>query len=293
MINYIINDVNKSKIWTNNVGLSRSLIAFALMMTVLFNDNSYLFDKEIINKLNFDVINLYTYFEPSVVKIITILILLMVISGYYPRFTALLHWLVTYSFSSTSVVVDGGDQIASIMTFLLIPILLTDSRKNHWLKKQENISFNRKIVPYFFFFLIQLQASFIYFHAAVGKFKVLEWLNGTAVYYWLNNNLFGVNDSFLPYVNLFLTNPFIVVTITWGVLVLELLLSSMLFISNLRFKLVFMILGIIFHFLILLAHGLVSFFLIMSATLILYVPAKYFDYDKLKTIIRSRLSIDY
>jgi len=49
--------------------------------------------------------------------------------------TGALHWYVAYSFINSATVIDGGDHIASILAFLLLPVTLTDTRKWHWSMK--------------------------------------------------------------------------------------------------------------------------------------------------------------
>lgn len=202
--------------------------------------------------------------------------------GYYPRITCLFHWWITYSFATTSYAVDGGDQIASIITLFLIPICIFDKRKWHWSIDNYNHNFYAKSIAYFSYLLISIQVFVIYFHAAVGKFFVEEWVNGTALYYWFYNSFFGMNDYLVPIMNPILKSPIFITILTWGVLVLELSLSFGIFYKKNRTKLIFCVIGIFFHFFIMLFHGLASFFLIMSATLILFFIAKNYNFQNRK-----------
>ncbi|MFK7799317.1 MAG: hypothetical protein AB8E82_17840 [Aureispira sp.] len=39
------------------------------------------------------------------------------------KITSILHWWITFSYMHTSALVEGGEQIASIMTLAFIPLL--------------------------------------------------------------------------------------------------------------------------------------------------------------------------
>lgn len=69
-----------------------------------------------------------------------------------------------------------------------------------------------------------MQTAVIYFHASVGKFPVQEWAEGTAVYYWFNNAVFGMSDYMKVILNPFLANDIGVALFTYGTLWFELLL---------------------------------------------------------------------
>lgn len=110
----------------------------------------------------------------------------------------------------------------------------------------------------------------LYFNAGVSKFSVPEWMNGTAMYYWLSHNTFGA-PNYMRHAALALINgPVVVLLVTWGVILLEILLSVSVILPE-RKRMVFFYLGIFFHFLIFVFLGLGSFFLAMCGGLILYL----------------------
>lgn len=258
----------------NSYNIGRSLLATGLLLTLTFNSNYTLFGLVVENHSNilFDY-NLFSILKDNLLlaKTLSILVLITVILGFYPRVTGILQWYITYSFFMSADVVDGGDHIASNLTLLLIPLTLIDNNKNHWF---ENNTPN-KIFTYLknsIFLLISIQVCAIYLHAFIGKLFVEEWKNGTAIYYWLTHNHFGVNPIFKNLTISILSNKFIVILITWGTLLLEFLLSSCILLSkNDKKRYLFLFLGIIFHFSIIIIHGLVSFFFTMSAALFLYL----------------------
>lgn len=265
--------------YTNVVGLSRSLIALGTLLTLLFNSVDTIFIRKISNKfiippLHSDFANTINFFylfgknDLTLAKWGAIVILCIVISGYFQKTTSILHWWISFSFLHSASIIDGGDQIASIITLLLIPICFLDNRDNHWGLKKETQKLTN-LISISFIILIQIQASIIYLHASVGKFSHPEWANGTAVYYWFNHSNFGMPDYLFIFNNL-LTNPFFVTGITYGVLILELLLFLALF-SNKKYKIVMLYIALLFHFFIIIFHGIFSFFFSISAVLILYL----------------------
>jgi len=255
--------------------LSRTLLAIGLLLTITFNSNYTLFGLDIIHLDNpvFDY-NLFYLLKENLwlAKTISIIILCVVISGFYPRITGILHWYITYSFFISADVADGGDHIAVNLTLLLIPITFFDKNKNHWFK---NVSLTNKIQQIFynsFFLLITIQICAIYLHSFVGKLFVNEWQNGTAVYYWLTHNHFGVNPSILSIVKQILSNKYSVTIITWGTLFFEFILSACIILNkDDKKRYLILLFGVLFHFSIMIFHGLVSFFFTMSAALILYL----------------------
>ena len=215
----------------------------------------------------------------SISRVVSYLILGSVIIGMYPRYTAILHWWTTYSFLKASFVIEGGDQVASILTFLLIPILLLDKRVNHWQRDKYNHSYYAKVIAFFSYCLIILQVSVIYFNASIGKLKVEEWSNGTAVYYWLNDSVFGLNYSLLEHINPILKSPIVVTLLTWGTLLIELSLALAVFgLKKEKICRMFLFIGVFLHFSFAMCFGLISFFFAMFGALLLYLIAKDTDF---------------
>lgn len=264
--------------WSPVIGIARTILATGTFMTLLINPPYVLFSSDIIELSGLNRISLFFILQDHlmVAKILSLILLAIIAIGIYPRFTAIIHWYVSYSFFSTSNVIDGGDHIASLITLLLIPILLFDQRKTHWDKGYTKHDDLASTISSSFYFLIKVQACVIYLHAMVGKLSVYEWLNGTAAYYWLTHEYFGINSFFRGFTEKLLENSFIVIVFTWGTLILEFLLSAAIILdkhSNLRYYLFFG--GIIFHFGIVIFHGLASFFFSMTSVLILYlIPYK-------------------
>lgn len=265
--------------WSTSLGMARALIALGTFLTILFNDTNSLFFN-LINQVDTNKINLFHYKYSLFVllkdhlilaRIFAIGVLLTVIYGWRPRLTCIAHWYITFSFFIAGSTTDGGDQISAILTFLLIPIGLTDPRKNHY---KSPSTFNSN---YYFLeiakvssFFIGIQMSILYLDASISKFQVDEWVNGSIVWYWFQDPVYGVNDFFKGWLVNMMHFPPAILAISWGTLFIEILLGmGILAAKKTKYKL--FILGVIFHFLIFLIHGLGSFFLAMTGGLFVYL----------------------
>jgi antimicrobial peptide system SdpB family protein len=263
--------------YTNIPGLARSMLALSTLTTLLCNDWSLLFpehyEKSIVVTSVLDKANLFHlagYANLDIALWFSVAVLGAVISGILPQVTCFFHFWVTFSFFRYCPIVEGGDQIASIVSMLLIPVMVFDNRSNHWHKPKSrqrsliNIWGNMTIL------FIQVQVAVVYFHAFAGKLVVEEWINGTATYYWFTHNIFGFSSLLQSPGEMLMKSSFIVTSTTWGTLLLEILLFAALFMSERR-RLYLLYAGIFFHFGIVVVHGLLSFFFSMTACLIIYL----------------------
>ena len=267
--------------WTNVYGLARTLLAISTMSTLLFNSNATLFRpiagvpravpycSELSQKLGpFCLAGGHL----ELGRWVLIALLLLAASGWRPRITGPIQWWISMGFQATASTVDGGDQATAVLTLLLLPIALTDRRKWHWTEcsPEEASGDWRRLLALSSLAMVRLQVCAIYFHAAVGKMRVTEWADGTALYAWFNHPTFGGNDTVMLFLRPLITHAVTVTAITWSVIVLEFLLTMGLFATRpvLRVLLPF---GIAFHLGIIVIHGLSSFALVMFGALILYL----------------------
>ena len=272
---YIKNNCNKYNFSNPVFGLARTLLALSTIFSILLVQPHLLFNPTNILNPNYEVLSLHKisifYLLRNhlvFAKWISLFILLIVASGYRPRYTSLFHWYIAFSFSVSSYVIEGGDQIAQNLTLLFIPFFIFDKRKNHWLNEPYNFKTNSWIL--LIYFLIRLQACFIYLQASIGKLKINEWRDGTALYYWLNNNFVGSPNIIKPFINFITDSPELLTIFTWSSLIIEFLLF-MCISSFKKQRKYFLIIGLVFHFLIFIFFGLFSFMLVMCGLLIIYL----------------------
>lgn len=292
----------EAKNWVNNniasqqaisvhipfLGLGRSILALSLLLTLLTTNMHLLFDPGLVSDVNtslypLEKINFFRFFGPDNLvwaKWITIVALLLIISGVLPQITCFLHWYLAYSFVNAAVDIEGGDQICANMTLLLIPICMLDNRINHWHQPKQSTTPARQLINLFcnnWFWLIRLQVMVIYFHSAIGKMVVPEWLNGTALYYWFNHPLFGMQPWLEPIVNPLVRNPYTAFIFTWGVMIFEIYLGAAILVNKRYYKNLFKW-AVGFHLLIILFHGLFSFFISMTGALALAFLVPWYIY---------------
>ncbi|WP_266364742.1 sporulation-delaying protein SdpB family protein [Tellurirhabdus rosea] len=267
--------------WTNVYGFVRSLLALGTLCTFLLNDMGTLFrpiagQTDCPSCIGLAQYSLFCWLgDLETARWVCIGILSLVVIGIYPRLTALLHVYVGFSFMSTAILVDGGDQVTLVLSTLLLPLALTDPRTWHWASLPVDTGAStafqfRKLIALTSYGLLRLQVALIYFEACVGKFKVAEWADGTALYYWLSNPTFGLSPEMQSLLLPILTNRWLIVLLTWSVLVLEGGLFLGLTLEP-KYRRYLLWAGVGFHFMIILIHGLPTFFMAMTAALIIFL----------------------
>ena len=256
---------------------ARVLLALSTLFTLIFNDvyklmPKYNTDRLKENAYGFENINIFFHFENiSIPYFTSIIVLILVIIGFAPRFICFFHSIISYSVFYTMLVQEGGDQINVILTLLLIPYCIENNKINGWkyIPTYLNKSIYQKFVAYSIF-AIKIQMAVLYFNAGVSKIFQTEWFNGTAVYYWFNNSVFGAPLFIREFAGVLFTNSISVTFINWGVIFLEILLFSALFLNQ-KIKSILFILALTFHLFIFIIHGLPTFLLSMLAGLIIYL----------------------
>ena len=281
---------------TNVYGFARSFLALGLFLTIAINPIDVLFDFGVFEYGSVGmggVLAKYSFFyilqdHLVLAKILSLLLLFVVIIGWRPRYTVILHWWLALSFFLSGTIVEGGDQISAILSFLIIPLGLSDEREWHWSKNVLKQNAYLRIINFLFYVSIRLQACIIYYFASSEKLLVQEWKDGTAVYYWFTHPIFGANDFILAILKPLIQSDFVAM-LTWLVILIEVVLSMALVINKKYWKSLLW-LGISFHFSIVLIHGLFSFFFAMVGLLILYLRPlnDSFSIIKLKSFFNLR-----
>jgi antimicrobial peptide system SdpB family protein len=284
--------------WTNSYGLARSVLALASLLTLVFNPTSQVFRPasgiaESVFCQGLASISAYCLVQENQlewVRGVSILLLACVVIGWQPRLTAIPHWWIAFSFYVSARAVDGGDQVTAVLTFLLVPVALLDPRSWHWSMQPSQVSQTSepgskhawlnigrqplwvllaKLISFSALAVIRLQIAGIYFHAGTAKMKVEEWVDGTALYYWLSSPYMGAPAYLKPLLDPLLASS-MVALLTWAVLALEIALAACLLLPQ-AVKSRLLVLGILFHLGILVMQGIASFALAMIAALILYL----------------------
>lgn len=256
---------------SRTIGWARSLVAIAQILTLALTPASYLFVPVGAGTAGPQcrASNAWTAYcvtgqmSPQITSWILVGVLCLVVSGYFPRLSALAHVWVSFSIYTAVSLPDGGDVAAQFATLFIALLLMSDDRRNHWHRCEAATSPPRLVgVSWAASWVLRAQISWIYLSASMGKVSVEDWQSGTAIYYVARQIFFGV-DGPLAGLVLYLTGvPGVVIALTWGSIVLELAIALLCW-GRYRARLVGFVLCAVFHVGIILVIGLWSFGLIM------------------------------
>src|SRR5690606_17440206 len=110
-----------------NYQICRTILAVAQIIILAFTSKEAFL--EIDTVIFLDVQNPFIAYG-NITYIFAYFTLLLVISGYIPQVSSILHFILSFILMHCSSVVEGGDQIALIITAFLIPICILDRRIN-------------------------------------------------------------------------------------------------------------------------------------------------------------------
>ncbi len=269
----------------SNIVYARLILSVGLLLTIIFNDINVLFRPTEISfespmclQYNFFGIFCLLSNKLAIAKLISILLLIFTISGYLPIIGNVFLWYISFSFYSSSLIIDGGDQVTLVLSLLMIPLFISNRDFNIYNKKtflnKNNANFTLTTISSVFFILIILQIMILYLQAGIAKLYTNEWANGTAMYYWLHTTNLSVTNWVQSFLSPMLKNKYILPLMTWGVMIFEVFLAFSALLP-IKYRRISFLLGVCFHFSIVITFGLFSFFFAMTAALfILLRPLK-------------------
>ncbi|MCX4387614.1 hypothetical protein OG777_11805 [Micromonospora peucetia] len=261
--------------WSSGVGLARTLVAAGTSATLLVNPPAILLAVDGVEHCTGPAAAGIWCALPSghgqLARWIGIAVLIVVASGWRPRWTALPHWYISWSVIANLSALDGGDHITATLTLLLLPLALTDPRRWHWQPPPADTRIGTgRVVAHAALILIWLQVAFVYLHASIAKLDVTEWADGTAMFYWLRTPGYEPPSLLRPLTEAVTGSAAGVTLFTWSVLVLEFALAlARLLPPGLRR--VLLVAGLAFHIGIAVVLELVTFGFAMSGALLLYL----------------------
>jgi antimicrobial peptide system SdpB family protein len=269
--------------WSNVYGTARTLVALGTLVSLAFNSPEAMFyplGPEYAGMypqhpwLRYSLFDLFPPESVHLAQYVAIGVLLLVASGWRPRLTAIPHWYVSASFMASTAAPEGGDQLAVVLTMLMIPVALADSRVWHWdrapRRRPTRTALGVAIIASSALVMAKIQVCIVYLQAGVSKLGVTEWADGTAAYYWVTHPVFGVMEPLHEAASDLLSRPGVVMLATWGPIGFEVLLAFALLMPS-AWRTRFLWAGIGFHLMIVLAHGLVAFFFAMAGALVLFL----------------------
>jgi antimicrobial peptide system SdpB family protein len=266
--------------WTNVYGLARTLLALGTLATLAASPTETLFRPAAgiptspicVSVIRFSAFCVLPRPFLGLAQAVAVGVLLLVASGWRPRLTALPHWWISWSVAASITLPDGGDQVAVVLSLILLPVALTDPRVWHWSPPSPVAptlpAAGIAVLALSALVVARLQVAGIYLHSSLAKVGVEEWRDGTAMYYWLQQPGFGPTPFLREPLLAIAETPVGAALMTWGPIVLEVTLGVSILMA-VRARRALLVLGISFHLAIAAMMGLVSFGLSMAAALIL------------------------
>lgn len=197
-------------------------------------------------------------------KWLAIVGLLLVASGYRPRYLSILHLWIVFSVSTSITLPDGGDSIALIIVLLITPMCLADQRRWQWTPPRQRMGRNWRTIAYLTFWAVRLQTVYVYADSAIAKMGVDDWQNGSGFYYFVRDKMFGSAGPMTPIWMWVSSQSLSTLAITWGAIAIELAIALFTLLDA-RWRMAAFWLALGLHTLIFLSMGLFSFSLVMVA----------------------------
>ncbi|QHC70946.1 sporulation-delaying protein SdpB family protein [Rathayibacter sp. VKM Ac-2801] len=197
-------------------------------------------------------------------------VLLVVASGFAPRWTAIPHAWVAFSLNQSIALPDGGESVAQVVTLLLVPICLLDDRTWHWFRPTRALRPVSRGITLSASLMIRLQMAAIYINSGVAKLGTSAWVEGSAEYYIVRDKNFGASGPVEPVILWITASPLGTAALTWGTIALECLLA-ILILGTSRMRMLALALGLLLHAAIIVTIGLWSFSFTMIGSLVLAV----------------------
>jgi antimicrobial peptide system SdpB family protein len=195
---------------------------------------------------------------------VAVVALVLVASGYRPRYLTILHLWIVFSVTTSITLPDGGDSIALLVVFLITPMCLADPRRWQWTPPCGRMRRGGRTIAYLSFWALRLQIAYRYADSAIAKMGVADWQNGSAFYYFVRDKMFGSAGPLAPIWMWVSDQAPTTLVITWGAIVIELVIALFTLLGT-RWRLAAFWLGLALHALIFLSMGLFSFSLVMVA----------------------------
>jgi antimicrobial peptide system SdpB family protein len=192
-------------------------------------------------------------------------VLLLVASGYRPRWTVVPHAWITFSIGVSISLPDGGEAIARIICLLIIPMGLADDRVWQWKQPTTPLRPATRGMAFAAFLGVRLQLAVLYMQSGVSKWGVPDWLNGSAEFYILRSPLFGVAGPLKPVLLWMSDNSLVVAAMSWGAILVEIVIAVFL-LSPTRWRRIAFGCDLALHVGIIATMGLWSFALIMMGS---------------------------
>ncbi len=262
------------------LAVGRSLLASAQLSLLLFTPDGMLFARDPgsayapgcggVRRLSMWCLAGQGEFTVSAGRLAAAVVLVVVASGYRPRWTCVPHCYVAFSVNAAIIAPNGGERACQVATMLLVPVLLGDRRTWHWKRPEVLLPPDRRGSAYAALLVLRGQVAIIYLMAAGSKLANSPWRHGQAMYVIFQDPQFGVAPAvygaFRP---VFDCHP-LTAAIGWTVIGVELAIGLSM-VGPRRTRRCGLALAVGLHAAIIVLMGLVSFGLIMIGMVTLTV----------------------
>lgn len=278
------------KLWDNfffrpapvdNIALFRILWCTLLLVNALIDvqNATVFYGPEAITSLetvreqfSYPHLNLFHFFQGRIEVVymifaVYIISLLFALIGFYTRYALTLVFVCLTSLHQRNIWLLGSSELVMrIVTLLLIfsPCAHAYSLDVIRKKRESFWGVGTKYSPWVLR-LLQIQLSIIYLWTVWHKLKGDDWLDGSAVYYATRLN--SMKNIPVPYL---LDSVLFLKLSTWGTLVIEFCLGSLIWFKESRWPLI--ISGILFHLIIEVLMAIPFFEITMILMLLLFIP---------------------
>jgi antimicrobial peptide system SdpB family protein len=201
-------------------------------------------------------------------RALALLVFALVAAGYRPRWTCVAHWYLSFSLGASLIVPIGADQVAQIVSMLLVPMLLGDDRRWHWLAADKPLAPRWRGSAYAAYLALRCQITIIYVVAAGAKLLTPEWRGGTAMRVIFQDPDFGLPASLFHALRPLFVARVVSAGIGWTAIALELLIAVCV-LGRRRARLCGLLAACLLHTAIIVLMGLFGFGLTMIATVAL------------------------
>lgn len=266
----IKNDIESTVLSTRLLGIGRTIIALAqfsfLVLTPIEAFLTPVVGVALGDRCSEPVASFSMYClwdNPRDVTNVIIILLILIASGFYPRWTSLLHFWISYSLGMAIGLPDGGESAAMVITFFYIFASINDGRRWHWERGGRVHSGPLAGVAWAGSWMVRIQVAFIYLWGGLSKLAIESWQDGTAVYYVARMEFFGAAGFFDDTIRYLTAIPLVALAGTWGTIVLEVAISILLLANRRRAGVAALVVCIFIHSLIIVMIGIVSFAMIM------------------------------
>jgi hypothetical protein len=242
----------------------------------------------VLQEFNYPHINVFQYFGKidsfeNYLYVILILAIFSFIIGLKTRFSLVLILISMVSFHQRNIWLLSSSEV--LLRTISIYLLFSNCHKSLSLDAYLHNKKSKEAIPEvsssWIMKLIQIQLSVVYVWTVWQKLKGDTWFDGTALYYATRLDQF--KNFPVPFL---FDSIFILKILTWGTLILEFLLGTLIWIKEFRIPLI--ISGIIFHLFIEYSMSIPFFEYIMIALLLTHFTGEEFQTFVYKLVQKFR-----